>query len=71
MHCVPSFQVAGVSGGKYSLPYAASDWAPNIVLPALGDLVVTQNLQNLEQEHFEVLRSVITSNVVAPVVKQG
>ena len=49
-------QIYGASGGKYVLPCAASDWAPAVLLPALASLVLDQGLDNLEQEHFDVLR---------------
>ncbi len=48
--------VCGVSGGKYVLPCVAADWPAGVVLSALAALVLQQKLENLEQEHFEVLR---------------
>ena len=51
-------QVCGLAGGKYVLPCVAADWAPGAVLSALSALVLRERLENLEQEHFDVLRYV-------------
>jgi hypothetical protein len=52
-------QVCGLAGGKYVLPCVAADWAPGTVLTALSGLVLKERLENLEQEHFDVLRFVM------------
>ncbi len=57
-------QVCGLAGGKYVLPCVAADWSPAVLLPELAGLVIGERLENLEQEHFDILRCVAWCCVV-------